>query len=95
VDHILQAYLHSPKKSTCCTSLQLGLSVTIMHRVLHKCLKLSVHKVQTMQFTELEDQPKCAYFTSESPQCIDEDNSFLSVLDVATFLGNGSVNLAV
>ena len=58
IEHVRQAFQHSPMKSICTAARQLELPRLTVHKVLHKNLRLYAYKVQMLQALQPNDMPR-------------------------------------
>lgn len=95
VEIIRLSCVRSPKKSLPRRSLELGVPISTLHKVLHKRLHLRAYKIQILQTIKPKDIIKRAGFATFMLEQIEENESFLSKVifsDEATFHTNGCVN---
>lgn len=95
VEDIRLSCVRSPKKSLPRRSLELGIPVSTLHKVLHKRLHLHAYKIQLLQKIKTTDLIKRAGFATFMLNQMAENESFLNEVvfsDEATFHISGCVN---
>lgn len=95
VENIRLSCQRSPKKSLPRRSLELGIPVSTIHKILHKRLHFYAYKIQLLQKIKPADKNKRVEFASFVLNQIRENESFLHDVffsDEATFHMNGCVN---
>ena len=91
VDAVRVAFRSSPRKSIRVASNELVIPRSIVHKVLHKRLRLHAYKLQIVQALKPDDHHRRAAFAEEILQRIDDNDYLNSVVfsDEATFHVSG------
>jgi hypothetical protein len=95
VERLQESFTRSPTQSTRWASRDLGVPGTIIHKVLHKRLRLNVYKVQLVQQLKPGDSIKCRCFAEEMLDRTDHYADFIKKImfsDEATFHVSGKVH---
>ena len=95
IERVRQAFQRFPMKSIRTAARQLKLPRSIVHKVLHKNLRLHAYKVQMLQAIQPNDMPRRKEFAVNMLQRISEDEAFLKRVcfsDEATFHVSGKLN---
>jgi hypothetical protein len=95
VERIRQALLCNPWKSILRCSLELGIPKSPVHKVLHKKLKLHVHKIQFCHEIRAADKPLRNELAECTLEKIDNEPNFVHNImftDEALFHINGCIN---
>ena len=77
IECVRQAFQRSPMKSICTAARQLELPCSIVHKVLHKNLRLYAYKVQMLHALQPNNMPRQKEFAVNMLQQISEDEAFL------------------
>lgn len=92
VQAVQTAFRKSPQKSTRQASRELQVPKSTVHKLVRKCLKLYVSKVQIVQALQPDDHPKRKQFAKDMLNHLNEDNDFwkrMCFSDEATFHVSG------
>lgn len=92
VQAVQTAFRKSPQKSTRQASRELQVPKSTVHKLVRKCLKLYVSKVQIVQALQPDDHPKHKQFAKDMLNHLNEDNDFwkrMCFSDEATFHVSG------
>lgn len=95
IQNVSESCLRSPKKSLPRRSLELGIPVTTLHKILHKRLHFHAYKIQLLHGIKPNDKNKRVEYATYILNQIEENESFLNDVmfsDEATFHVNGCVN---
>ena len=94
MERVCAAFTRSPRKSTRCSSCELGIPQTTVWRVLKKRLQLKPYRLQLVQALKNNDYLRRMEFCNQMLQMEDDENfcSLLIFSDEATFHLNGKVN---
>ena len=95
IESVRVAYTRSTRKSIRRASTQLQIPCSIIHKVLHRNLRLCAYKVQLLQARKPEDKPRRKKIAVTMLDRLDSDQGFLkrvSFSDESTFHISGLIN---